>query len=183
MRLTSASSKTCVFELTSPDISIFTSKREKNTLSGKQTASTCQLLLTEHVPSNQNLVTLRVVRKRIGLTAQTTDCLRCDDSPRSVPFRFICLLLSLLFVIFLKLLRKEHPKHTNFTSLKEIQSLLQNKVYFLFKSNTFVMASFTLADESSSIYKLRISITTAMIVCYYFVQRHHLGAELQQVKV
>ena len=100
MRLTSTSSKTCVLELTWPDISIFTSKKKKLFIGKVDRFNLCQLLLTEHVPSNRNLMTLRVVCKRIGLTAQTTPCLRCDDLPRSVAFKFILLLLSLLFVYF-----------------------------------------------------------------------------------
>ena len=44
---------------------------------------------------------LRVVRKRIGLTAQTAGCFRCEaHSPQSLPFIFVCLLLSSLFLHF-----------------------------------------------------------------------------------
>ena len=42
-------------------------------------------------------MSLGVARKRVDLTAQTAGCLRCEvHAPQSVPFMFVCLLLSLL---------------------------------------------------------------------------------------
>ena len=49
-------------------------------------------------------MSLRVARKRIDLTAQTAGCIRCEvHAPQSLPFMFVCLLLSLLFLYFFQI--------------------------------------------------------------------------------
>ena len=106
----------------------------------------------------------RVVLKRTGLTAQAAGCLRCKVySLGSVPFKFVCLFVVVVIVclffsnfsaknISSRLIRGILLSQTilSVTVLKEIQWLL-NKVYFIPKSNTFVTASFSLADMSFSI--------------------------------
>ena len=138
MRLTSASSKTRFVTNMAWYFYFYQWRKKKHLLGNWSSFNLCQLLVTEHVPSNQNLTNelnaltaagalmtliefilsnvrrfyssmanplavkgLRVVRKRIGLTAQTAGCLRCEvHSLQSLPFIFVCLLLSSLFLYF-----------------------------------------------------------------------------------
>ena len=117
-------------------------------------------------------------------------------SPRSVPFMFVCLLLSLLFLYFSQF----SPQRTfqahfsvviflsdtvlSFTLLKEFHSKAAPKQDLFNIQITIHLSRFLSALQTShSVYKLQISITTPMIVCYCFVQRHHSGAELEEVKI
>ena len=117
-------------------------------------------------------------------------------SPRSVPFMFVCLLLSLLFLYFCQF----SPQRTfqahfsvviflsdtvlSFTLLKEFHSKAAPKQDLFNIQITIHLSRFLSALQTShSVYKLQISIITPMIACYCFVQSHHLGAELQEVKI
>ena len=117
-------------------------------------------------------------------------------SPRSVPFMFVCLLLSLLFLYFSQF----SPQRTfqahfsvviflsdtvlSFTLLKEFHSKAAPKQDLFIIQITIHLSRFLSALLTShSVYKLQNSIITPMIACYCFVQRHHLGAELEEVKI
>ena len=110
----------------------------------------CQLLLTEHDPSNQNLTkSLRVVHKRISLTAQTAGCLPLKCTPR------------LLFVYFSQLSPpRTFQAHFSVVIFYLISPVLYSfqrnsfkgcsKTRFIYYSNqnTFVTVSFSLGDKS-----------------------------------
>ena len=66
--------------------------------------SVCQLLHIEHVPSNQNL------SKEMESGAKAQE----ENGSRSYPWLSLSLVSSVQFCLFVvKLLRKEHSKHTN----------------------------------------------------------------------
>ena len=71
----------------------------------------------------------------------------------------------------------------SFTLLKEVHAKAAPAQDLFNIQITIHLSRFLSALQTShSVYKLQISAITPMIACYCFVQRHHLGAELEEGK-
>ena len=139
---------------------------------------------------------LRLVRKRISLTAQTAGCLPLKCTHLS-QFRSCCLFVGVVIVsLFFSIFSAKNIPSTlirGYFSIRYGPVLYVSKrnsfkgcsktrfIYYL-NQNTFVMVSFSLADKSPIIdYKLQS--LRRQSYANNFVQRHQLGTELEEVKI
>ena len=137
-----------------------------------------------------------MVRKRISLTAQTAGCLplKCTHLSQFRSCLFVCRCRYCFFFVFQFSPQRTFQAHLSrlfFYPIRScplrfkkkfIQRLLQNKIYLLFKSK-YICHGFFQPFRQITNYKLQISITAPTIVYYYFVQRHQLSTELEEVKI